>query len=96
MSADYLTRYVWRGAQIVAEAGGWAVFIPGLPVSADGFTRDEAITEMVDALREYGDDWRRRLRDAPDHRDNRTLVEWIDASSDEQLRNWLVGSSLNG
>ena len=37
---------------VVPEADGWSVFIPGLPVSADGATIDEAVTEMVDALRD--------------------------------------------
>lgn len=79
-------------AQVVAEAGGWSVFIPGLPVAADGATFDEAITEMIDALREYAEDWQERLLDAPNHRDNWGLVQLISLSTDDQLRDWLVGS----
>ena len=41
----------WR-AQVVAEAGGFSVFVPGVPVAADGPTFDDAITDMIDALRE--------------------------------------------
>jgi predicted RNase H-like HicB family nuclease len=78
-------------AEVVAEAGGWSVFIPGLPVAADGATFDEAIDEMIDALREYADDWQERLLDAPNHRDNWGLVQLISLSDDEQLRDWLVG-----
>ncbi|MGH3164885.1 MAG: prevent-host-death protein, partial [Trebonia sp.] len=55
-----LTAYPSR-ARVVAEAGGWSAFIPGLPIAADGATFDEAITEMIDALREYADDWEERL-----------------------------------
>jgi hypothetical protein len=33
-------------AQVVAEADGWSVFVPGLPVAADAATFDEAIVEM--------------------------------------------------
>jgi predicted RNase H-like HicB family nuclease len=80
------------GAQVVAEGGGWSVFIPGLPVSADGATFDEAVTEMIDALREYADDWQERLLDAPNHRNNWGLVQLISLSDDDQLRDWLVGS----
>ena len=80
------------GAQVVAEAGGWSVFIPGLPVAADGATFDEAITEMIDALREYADDWQERLLDAPNHRGNWALVQLISLSTDDQVREWLVGS----
>jgi hypothetical protein len=78
-------------AQVVAEAGGWSVFIPGLPVAADGATFDEAIVEMIDSLREYADDWQERLLDAPNHRNNWALVQLISLSTDDQLRDWLVG-----
>ncbi|HEU4346736.1 MAG TPA: hypothetical protein VFR35_03010 [Actinoplanes sp.] len=78
-------------AQVVAEAGGWSVFIPGLPVAADGATFEEAIVEMIDALREYAEDWQERLLDAPNHRNNWGLVQLISLSTDDQLRDWLVG-----
>ncbi|MFD1046785.1 alpha/beta fold hydrolase, partial [Kibdelosporangium lantanae] len=41
-----------------------------IPVSADGTTFDEAITEMITSLREYAEDWQDRLLDTPNHRDN--------------------------
>jgi predicted RNase H-like HicB family nuclease len=78
-------------AQVVAEAGSWSVFLPGIPVSADGVTFDEAISEMVDALREYAGDWQERLRDAPNHRQHWGLVQLINLSDDDQLRDWLIG-----
>jgi predicted RNase H-like HicB family nuclease len=80
-------------AEVVSEAGGWSVFISGLPVAADGATFDEAVTEMIDALREYADDWQERLLDAPNHRENWGLVQLISLSSDEQLRDWIVGTA---
>lgn len=79
------------GAQVVAEAGGWSVFIPGLPIAADGATFDDAVTEMIVALREYAEDWQERLLDAPNHRNNWGLVQLISLSDDDQLRDWLVG-----
>jgi len=79
------------GARVVPEAGGWSVFIPGLPVAADGATFDEAIQEMIDVLREYAEDWQDRLLDAPNHRENWGLVQLICLCDDEQLRDWLVG-----
>lgn len=78
-------------AVVTAEAGGWSVFVPGLPVAADGATFDEALTEMVDALREYADEWQDDLADAPNHRGNWGLVQMISLSDDDQLRAWLVG-----
>lgn len=44
-------------AEVVAEAGAFSVFVPGIPVAAGGETFDEAVTETVDALREYAEDW---------------------------------------
>lgn len=80
-------------AQVVPEAGGWSVFLPGLPIAADGATFDEAVADMVDALREYAADWQERLADAPNHRDNWGLVQLVSLSDDPQLRDWLVGST---
>ena len=80
-------------AEVVAEAGGWSAFIPGLPVAADGATFNEAVTEMVDALREYADDWQDHLYNVPNHADNWGLVHLVELSDDDQLRQWLTGSS---
>jgi predicted RNase H-like HicB family nuclease len=89
----YLARICPSRAQVVAEDGGWSVFIPGLPVAADGSTFDAAINEMIDALREYAEDWQDHLLDAPNHRDNWGLVQMICLSTDDQLREWLVGGA---
>jgi predicted RNase H-like HicB family nuclease len=77
--------------QVVAEAGGWSAFIPGLPVAADGATFDEAVDELVEALREYAADWQDRLRDVANHRDNWPVAALVGLSDDRQLREWLVG-----
>lgn len=89
----YLASVVPSRAQVVQEAGGWSVLIPGLPVAADGGTFEEAITEMADALREYAEDWQDHLLHAANHRENWGLVQLISLSSDDQLREWLVGSA---
>lgn len=89
----YLALVTPAHAQVVPEADGWSIFIPGLPVSADGATFDEAVTEMIDALREYADDWQDHLLDAPNHRDSWGLVQLISLSDDDQLREWLVGKA---
>ncbi|MGH9113779.1 MAG: prevent-host-death protein [Acidimicrobiales bacterium] len=78
-------------AEVVAEAGGWSVFVPGVPVAADGPTFDEAVDEMIDALRDYAEDWESRLRSAPNHQQNWPLVQLIALSDDHGLRTWLVG-----
>jgi predicted RNase H-like HicB family nuclease len=78
---------------VVAEAGRWSVFLPGVPVAADGASFDEALEEMVDALREYAEDWQDHLLNAPNHKDNWALVQLISLSADDQLKKWLVGAA---
>lgn len=89
----FLVTLVPSHAQVVPEAGAWSVFIPGLPVAADGETFEAAIAEMVEALREYAEDWQERLLDAPNHRENWGLVQLISLSDDEQLHDWIVGAA---
>lgn len=95
VDADRLRRFLAAlspvRAQVVAEAGGWSVFVPGLPIAADGATFEEAISEVIEALREYAADWQERLAEASNHRDSWGLVQLIVLSDDDQLRDWLVG-----
>ncbi|MCE7080840.1 prevent-host-death protein [Streptomyces sp. ST2-7A] len=88
----YLMTVCPSRAEVVAEAGGWSVFLPGLPLAADGATFDGAIEEMVEVLREYAEDWQERLRTAPNHEGNWGLVQLIGLSDDDSLRAWLVGT----
>jgi hypothetical protein len=87
----FLAELIPSRAEVVPEAGGWSVFLSGVPVSAEGASFDEAVTEMIDALREYAEDWQERLLDAPNHRENWGLVQLISLSDDGQLRAWIVG-----
>jgi hypothetical protein len=87
----YFTRLNPSNAQVVGENDGWSVFLPGLPIAADGPTLDEALEEMVLALRDYAEAWSERLRLAANHADNWALVQIVDLSSDAQLKAWLVG-----
>ena len=80
-------------AEVVEENGGWSVMLPGLPIAADGNTYDEALDDMVIALREYADDWSDHLIHAPNQRDNWGLVQLITLSSEVQLRTWLHSSA---
>lgn len=77
-------------AEAVPEANGWSIFLPGLPIAADGTTFDETLDEIVIVLREYAVDWSDHLRHAPNHADNWGVVQLIELSTDEQLKAWLV------
>lgn len=80
-------------ARVVAEGGGWAVILPGLPVHGDGATFGESVADAIEALREYADDWNERLRLAPNHAPHRAVVELVELSTDEELRDWVLGAS---
>lgn len=90
---DALERVVTSEPVVVHEEGEWAAFLPGLPISAGGATIDEAIDDLVVAMREYAEDWHSRLRLAPNHRDAWGFVQLVDLSTDEQLRAWLTRSA---
>jgi hypothetical protein len=83
-----------RHAEIVAEADGWSIFVPGIPVAADGETLPEATAQMIDALREYAADWIDRLHVAPNHTENWWLVQLVELSSDAELADWLTAGQL--
>jgi hypothetical protein len=77
-------------AEVVAEADGWSIFLPGIPVAAGGEILPEATAEMVDALRDYAADWIDRLHVAPNHAENWWLVHLVELSSDDELADWLT------
>jgi hypothetical protein len=87
-----LVRLVPARAEVVAEDSGWSALLPGLPIAADGDTFDEAVDDLVQGLREYAEDWNDHLLGAPNHRDNWGLVQLIELSTDEQLRQWVLVS----
>lgn len=88
----FLTRLCPCGAQALPDDDGWSIFVPGVPVAADGATVEDAVDEMIDAPRDYAEAWTERLRLAPNHQDNRDLVQIVTLASDEQLRNWLLAA----
>ena len=67
------------------------MFFPGLPLLAEGDSVSDAVDDAVAVLREYAEDWVDHLGSAPNHADNWGLVQLVSLSSDEQLREWLVG-----
>jgi hypothetical protein len=86
-----LRRLLPSQAVVVPEGGGWSAFIPWVPVHGDAATLDDAIDDLVEALRDYAEDWNDRLHAVPNHAQHRSLVELVELSDDEQLRNWIVG-----
>jgi hypothetical protein len=71
---------------------GWWVVLPGVTVHGDAETFDGGIDDLIDGLREYAEDWNTRLHRAPKHQQQqqRSIVERVELSDDEQLRDWLL------
>lgn len=86
-----LRRLLPSRAVVAHEGGGWAAFIPGVPVHGDADSFGDAIEDLVATLREYAEDWNDRLHAVPNHVQHRSLVELVELSDDEQLRDWLLG-----
>jgi hypothetical protein len=99
LNADLLRRSLMvarpANAVVVAEAGGFSAFLPGTPIAGVGETLAETLDDLVDALRDYAEDWNDHLRTAPNHRGNLLLVTLVDTSSDDELRTWLLGTPLD-
>lgn len=89
---DALAALTPSDSRVVFEEGEWAAFLPGLPVHAVGTSVDEVVSELVDALREYAEDWHHHLRTAPNH-DHWGLVQMTELSTDQQLRDWIIAGS---
>jgi hypothetical protein len=87
----FLASVVPPCVHLVAEADGWSAFIPGLPIAAAAADYNDVINDVLDALREYAEDWP-RLQHAPNHRVNWGLVQLIKLSDDDQLRNWITAA----
>jgi hypothetical protein len=79
----------------VPENDGWSLIMPSLPIAADGSSLDEALDDLIVALREYAEDWNARLRLAPNHQGNWRLVQLVDLSDDDQLKAWIVGAEAS-
>ncbi len=79
-------------ARVVHDGGRWCLFVPGLPVLAEGPTVNDMLDDAVGVLREYADDWIDGLCEPEESDAQWALVQLVSLSDDEQLRGWLVGA----
>lgn len=82
-------------AEAFHEAGSWWVLLRGLGLYGDGASLDEAVDDAVCALREYAEDWVDHLHADRGHGGRWGLVQFVSLSSDQQLRDWLLGGSAD-
>ncbi|MFE6864113.1 prevent-host-death protein [Nocardia sp. NPDC057668] len=78
--------------QVVRENGAWVAYLPGLPLAVEEADFGTAIEVLIDAMREYASDWQERLHAAPNHRNNVDFVQFVELSTDDQLREWLTAA----
>ncbi|MBH0775416.1 prevent-host-death protein [Nocardia bovistercoris] len=79
-------------AQVVREDGRWVAYLPGLPLAVEESDFDTAIAALIEAMREYAADWQDHLHAAVNHRDKVDFVQFVELSTDEQLREWLTAA----
>lgn len=89
---DQLMASLDTSPEVFREDGAIGLSLSGMPFASEGATLEDAAADMLDALREYAEDWP-RLRQAPNHARMSRLVPFIDLSTDEQLLEWLTGAS---
>ena len=77
--------------ELVPDGDAWLAVLADSPISAEGDDAADAIDELIDAMREYAEDWSARLRLASNHEQNWGLVQLVDHSSDDELRAWITG-----
>lgn len=88
----FLASVVPSRAVVVLEDDQFSIYLQDQPIAADGATLDDAVDEMISALRTYATAWHEVLGTALNHRNNWGLVQLIDLSTDDQLRAWLTGA----
>jgi hypothetical protein len=76
----------------LAADGSASMWVPGLPVSAQGGDFDAAARELLAALRDYADAWADDLRRYPNHADNWGVVCLTLLSDDDELLRHLFGA----
>jgi len=70
--------------------GSVAIWLDGLPVSAEAESMDICVAEFTSALRDYADLWKKDLRFYPNHESNSDFVRWIESQSNEEIHAYLL------
>lgn len=89
----YLAETLEPRALTFSENGVYAIVLDRRGFASEGETLDAAIDDMIVQLREYAEDWEEHFSAAPNHQGNWPLVQLLSISSDDQIRDWLIGGS---
>lgn len=89
---ELLLRAEQSTAKVVPDDDAWVIMIPNTPFAAEGSSLDAAIDELIANLREYASEWVEHFASAPNHSGFWALVQLVNLSSDDGLRDWLTSS----
>ena len=89
---DALSQLHPARAEVFREDGQVGMVISELGLAVEGGTFDDAVSELVIALKEYAADWDDHLLNAPNHANNWGIVQLIALSTDAQLAGWVRGA----
>lgn len=78
------------------DGDAWLAYVDGAPLAGEGATAEEAVDDLIDALRDYSQDWGDRLRHAPNHEDNWGITQLVDLCGDNELHRWIIGAGPGG
>jgi hypothetical protein len=90
---DLLIRAVPSTARVIVEADAWVIVIPDSPFAAEGQTLDDSLDDLIENLRDYASEWPQQFASAPNHAGNWALVQLVNLSTNEALREWLTSGS---
>ena len=90
---DHLASTLPSGARVVADGAAWVILMPNTPLVAEGDTFDRAVDDLIANLREYAAEWPVHFQAAPNHARNWALVQLVNLSDDDQLRDWLLAEN---
>lgn len=85
---EHLVAVLPARVRVFAEDGRVIALMEDHPFVAEGASVDDAVADLIEALREYAQDWDDRLKSAPNHHDAWAFVQLVKLSTDEQLRTW--------
>ena len=89
---DALSQLHPARAEVFREDGQVGMVISELGLAVEGGTFDDAVSELVIALKEYAVDWGDHLVNAPNHANNWGIVQLIAISTDAELTGWVRGA----
>lgn len=85
---DYFFRTVEPRVEVTVDEGRTIALMVDRPFVSEGSNVETALADLVLSLREYAEDWERRLQRAPNHSEAWPLVQLVKLSTDAELLAW--------